>query len=273
MMSLAVSTTEQQSSGSWMKNLIAEREKTSIGSFWQRYSRDDLVLIYQFGKVGSTTLADSIEGAVNVHDLFGNPLCPPSFRQRHKLIYRWFKFPIDRFLRRRLIGKRKETKIIVPLRTPWSRNISMFFQDLPFWYVKHFSENRTKQKIDGTEILKHIFQKTFDHDGPDKWFQNEFCRLTGISFEAIPFDKKTGFSTIKKGPFHCLFLTTDLMRASQGKEVIETFLGRSIDLTDTNRGDRKWYAAIYKQLLDDKSFVEQYQAQMASSKVHQKFFA
>jgi len=151
----------------------------------KRYTDPNLVLIYQFGKVGSTTLADSIEGAVNVHDLFGYHMCPYGFQQRNKWTYRKLIFPIDRALRRWWIGKRKSTDIIVPLRQPWERNLSMFFQDLPFWYVQHFVENRAKQKREGLGLLKEIFEQTFQHDACDAWFEKEFCRLTGISFDEI----------------------------------------------------------------------------------------
>lgn len=247
--------------------------RINLGRLKKRYTDPKLVLIYQFGKVGSTTLADSIEGAVNVHDLFGNHLCPCGFRQRNKFFYRKLVFPVDRAMRRRWIRGRATTNIIVPLREPWKRNVSMFFQDLPFWYVEHFIQNRAVQKREGLGLLREIFEQTFDHDGCEHWFDREFSKLTSISLSEIPFDRDGGFSIVEKNGFRCLFLTTSLMSSDAGKKCIESFLDRPIELNNQNRGDQKWYGPVYRQFLEDESFVDEYRQRMSGSRVHQKFFA
>jgi hypothetical protein len=238
----------------------------------KRYSDPNLVLIYQFGKVGSTTLAASIEGAVNVHDLYGNPICPAGFNLRNKWSYRKIGFPVDRLFRRVLLNRRKKIDIIVPVREPAGRNLSMFFQDLSFWYVKHFANNRAYAKSEGMDLLKEVFTKSFDHDGADRWFEKEFCRFTGLDFEQMPFNKEAGFEVIENGKCRCLLLTTEFMRRDEGKAKIETFLGRSFEWENQNRGENKWYADAYRQFQDDASFVDTYRARMKQSKVYQKFF-
>lgn len=238
----------------------------------KRFTDPNLVLIYQYGKVGSTSLADSIPGAVNVHTLYATALCPFGFRQRYSVWRRWFGFPLYRVWRRFLIRRRTKVDIIVPLRAPWERNISMYFQDLPFWYVKHFATKKANQKTEGLDLIKNIFHETFDHDGPDRWFQEEFCRLTGVDLNEIPFDKSTGFCMIEKGRFRCLLLTTDHLRRSVGAVTIRDFLGRPLDIKDSNRGERKWYASVYQEFLNDQELIDSYKERMASSKVHKKFF-
>ena len=245
----------------------------NLPQLYKRYTDPNLALIYQYGKVGSTALAYSIPGAVNVHDLYGNVMCPCGFRQRNSLAYRFAGFPLDRFLRRLIIKRRKSIDIVVPIRDPWERNISMFFEDLPFWFVHHFATKRANKKVEGLGLLKEIFSETFEHDGPDKWFQKEFCRFTGIGFDEINFDKSKGYLTIEKGKFRCLILTTQHFRSESGVPTIEEFLGRSFELTSRNSGDKKWYGTAYKDFLADEDFVASYREKMMSSLVQQKFFS
>jgi len=245
----------------------------NLKRLYKRYADPNLVLVYQYGKVGSTTLADSIPGAVNVHDLYANPLCPCGFQQRFSWAYRKTGYPLDRFFRRTVIGRRPSTDIIVPLRAPWERNISMFFQDLPFWYVDYFQNSDAIQKVEGLGLIQQAFTARFDHDGTDHWFEREFCRLTGIAFADIEFDKAAGFTVLTKNRFRCLLLTTDHMRSDGGKHTVETFLGRSFEMTDSNRGNKKWYGPVYKNFLADTEFVESYKQRVAKCAVHQKFFS
>ena len=245
----------------------------NLQKLYKRYTDPNLVLVYQYGKVGSTTLADSIPGAINVHDLFANPLCPCSFRQRLPLAYRKIGYPVDRFCRRLIIGRRPSTDLIVPLRAPWERNVSMFFQDLPFWYVDYFVNSNAIQKVEGIGLLQHAFTERFDHEGTDRWFEKEFCRLTGIDFADIEFDKAVGYAVLTKNKYRCLLLTTKHMRSDGGKETIENFLGRSFDLHDSNRGDKKWYGPVYRNFLADTGFIESYKKRVSQSAVHQKFFS
>ena len=239
---------------------------------FDRYFDPNLVLVYQFGKVGSTTLANAINSAVNVHDLYANPISPATFRLRNPWTYRWFGFPADRAFRRLCINLRKQTDVVVPVREPFARNLSMFFQDLPFWYVKHFSENRAYAKNEGNSLLKQVFLETFDHDGCDRWFKNEFCRFVGLGFDDLPFDRTEGFSLVENKRRRCLLLTTDRMSASDGMSIVSDFLGRPIEIESQNRGNEKWYAEVYEKFGKDKPFVDAYKKRMSDSAVQKKFF-
>lgn len=237
----------------------------------RRYADPDLVLIYQSGKVGSTTLANSIPGAVNVHDLYANPLCPPGFRARHSNFYRLLGYRPDRFVRRRLLALRESTDVIVPVREPWERNVSMFFQDLPFWYAEHFDKHNATQKAEGIGLLQEIFLTTFPHDGADRWFSDEFSRLTGIPLETIKLDG--GFSPVlRSNSFRCLVVDSGLLRSKPGVDRLSEFLGREVTLKNTNRGDEKWYGSVYVQFLADSDFIDRYRRQMSDSAVSRQLF-
>ncbi|WP_144059959.1 putative capsular polysaccharide synthesis family protein [Rhodopirellula sallentina] len=243
-----------------------------IKGFLRRYSCKQLVLIYQFGKVGSTALASSIEGAVNVHDLYGMVPCPCGLRYRFSLAYRFLGLPMDRFVRRLLLRRREKIDIIVPVREPWSRNLSMFFEDLAFWYVDYFSTRRASKKVEGLALLKQVFLQSFEHESADSWFQKEFCRFVGVRLDEIAFDKSQGFAVFEKGRYRCLLLTVDHLRSEGGGRTIEGFLGRSVRIIDENRGEKKWYGGVYAELLSDSEFVDAYKKQMQGSVVQKTFF-
>lgn len=235
------------------------------------YLDDGLVLVYQFGKVGSTAVSGSVEKSLNVHDLYGNVMCPPGFKLRNSLLYRFF-FPFERCVRRLILRSRKEVLIIVPLRLPYERNISMFFQDLPFWYVDYFSKNKGYAKGEGVGILLDVFEKRFPHNSCDEWFEREFSKFTGIKLEDIEFDKSAGFGYAEKGKFKCLFLYHEKIRTSLGREKIELFCGQRMKVVDANRGSEKWYSGAYSDFLSQVDFVERYKEKMSLTKVHRKFY-
>lgn len=243
-----------------------------IRSIVKRFTSRNLVLIYQYGKVGSTSLANSIDGAVNVHDLYCNPICPSSFELRYSILNRHVFFPLDRLFRRLLLKLRAEVTIVVPIREPWSRNISMFFQDLPFWYVKHFQQFPVTQKQESLNLIKDIFLRSFEHNGPENWFKNELMRLTGIDYRKLEFNKEDGYINVQNGRYRCLLITTACLRSQSGKEVLEKFLDRNILIKDENRGNHKWYKAVYSEFLQDSEFVECYKRKFNTSKVQTKFF-
>ena len=245
----------------------------NLKRLFQRYSNSDLVLVYQSGKVGSTALAASLPGGLNVHDLYGYVMCRCGFEQRFSWWYRKLVFPVDRFLRRFMIKRRSSIDIIVPVRQPWERNVSMFFQDLPFWYVHYFATRKANQKVEGLELIKTIFEDTFDHQAADNWFQNEFCRFTGIEFDDIEFDVTKGHCILEHKNIRCLILTTDFLRSDLGTKAIEDFADCKLQIGEQNRGSKKWYGPIYQELLNDSEFIASYKEKMSTSLVQQKFFA
>lgn len=230
------------------------------------------VIVYQYGKVGSTSLCRSLESGINVHDLYGNVMCPPGFKLRNGLLFKVF-FRLDRFLRRFFIRMRKEVKIIVPLREPADRNVSMFFQDLPFWYVDYFSKNKVYAKGEGIAILQDVFMRAFPHDSCDAWFDKEFARFTGIKLEDVAFDvdKKTGYA--KKGRYKCMFIHHDMISRPEGVAEIGRFVGKDLHIQDSNRGRHKWYSQAYRDFVSADDFMSEYREKMSGSKVRAKFYS
>ncbi|WP_197468610.1 putative capsular polysaccharide synthesis family protein [Alcanivorax sp. HI0083] len=232
---------------------------------------EDCVFVYQYGKVGSTSLSQALKSGVNMHDLYGNVMCPPGFKYRYTLAYKVLFF-IDRFIRRFFIKRSSEILMIVPLRRPEERNVSMFFQDLPFWYVSYFSKNPGYAKGEGVGILQEIFSEYFPHYACDAWFDKEFSRFTGIRLEDIEFDTESGLGFSEKGKFKCLFIHHDKVDTDLGRKWIESVTGQDVVIPNVNRGSEKWYADAYKQFMADEDFMKAYREKMSFSKVSRKFY-
>ena len=231
----------------------------------------DSVLIYQMGKVGSTSLEESLSDALHVHTLYGNPPC--KFHKR-----RWKKHPvallkklIGDLLKRSLIRRRKHVKIISLVREPYSRNVSMFFQDLPYWMVHYQEAYDYDSRKEGAEFLHKTFEQVYDHFYFDRWFDDELKRLTGIDVFSYPFDKELGYKILREGRYEVLLVK--LEKLQEAHQAIEAFMGYSFEMKETNKSERKWYACIYREFKRTFHPSETYLASLYATKTVRHFYS
>lgn len=237
----------------------------------EKYKEENLVLIYQPGKVGSSSLEASISSGVNIHGFFDYYPCPPALKMRYSFAQR-MKLKAYRFAALQTVRSRKNTKIILPVRDEADRNVSMFFQDFSFWYASYISKVVGKHKNESKSLITDCFESVFPHFIADTWFESEFKRLTGSGLEAINFDKARGFSQQRFGSYDCFFITTSVLSSDLGREAIEQFVGMQIDWQDTNRGRKKWYAPIYREFRNDAEFITPYRERFSNTLYSSTFF-
>ena len=128
----------------------------------------ETVLIYQMGKVGSTTLENAIPNSLHLHSLFNNPPCPVRAQLRERsLVTRLRRRMGDRY-KASVIRSRSLTKIITLVRDPFERNLSMYFQDLPYWVSAYLELNPERMRDEGFELLFDAFSETFPHEYPTR---------------------------------------------------------------------------------------------------------
>ena len=205
--------------------------------------KTDSILVYQMGKVGSTTLVESIPGAVHLHTLYINPPCKELLKiERPDFFMKMVGFCYD-LLRQFAVKFRKDVKIITVIRNPIERNVSMFFQDLPYWYVKYRRLCPNASRFSDVDVIQDMFEKVFPHEYPDLWFDKEIKRLTGIDVYSTGYDAELGYLKLEKGKYKVLLL--EMTKINDRVDVIEEFLGYKIDLVNVNVGNKKWYAPLY----------------------------
>lgn len=194
------------------------------------------VIVYQMGKVGSSTLKNSLEEnnipALHIHRyFFKNTERPNTLKLLpHKLKNR---VVFNRF------SKGDKVKIITFYRDPLSRNISSFFQNLDVYFKTSEFESLDYK------ILEERFNKAINlHDTPNNWFDLEFKKKLNIDVFKYPFNKQKGYTLISKGNIEVFLCVTNKINH------LETELGDFLELDDfklnnSNIGDKKWYKDLY----------------------------
>ncbi|WP_223032322.1 putative capsular polysaccharide synthesis family protein [Hanstruepera marina] len=196
------------------------------------------VIVYQMGKVGSSTLKKSLEEnnipALHIHRFFFTDLERPMKLKLlpHKLKNR---STFNKFL------KGEKVKIITFYRDPLSRNISSFFQNLDVYF------KRSELKNLDYSILEERFNKAHKiHNTPNNWFDLEFNKRLGINIFNFPFEKEKGYSIINKDNIQVFLCVTDKINHLE-KELGGFLEIQDFKLNNSNIGDKKWYKDLYKE--------------------------
>jgi hypothetical protein len=188
--------------------------------------RFDAVAIHQMGKVGSRSLVAAVDDleiwptfhthVLNVTENEAlDPDNEPKSFERHAEVpdHIW----AARELRSRFLEEGRPIAIITAVREPIARNVSAFFQNLEGFVAEG--------KISGEDPdeLYELFQRTYPHRQPQKWFENELNDPLGVDVFATPFPDE-GFAMIDAEPHQILIIKTSI-DDEQKSAALSTFLG------------------------------------------------
>lgn len=210
------------------------------------------VLIYQMGKVGSTSVYKSLKKFAIIHPIFHVHWFSKEGMVRAEKIKAEIRDPIfDMHLRRcKLLrskynnGNIKRLKIITLVRDPIDREVSNLFQNIEI-FNRHLINHKKQIKInDALKLIrKKIELKLLDVDYCINWFDDEFNRALSVDIYDYPFDKEKGYSIIKYK--HIDILIIKLEKANSCfKSAIKEFFGIQSEkkLVKANIGDKKRYS-------------------------------
>jgi hypothetical protein len=155
------------------------------------------IIIYQMGKVGSSSVMKSLQKRAiwplfHAHFLlkiannrsFYNPKV---YEILHLKRNEERQVRLGEFLYKKLIVPKKQLKIISLTREPIGRNIAAFFQNFERETGKKYElSNFTPQE------LMDIFVNYYPHSIPLDWFDNYFKPFLGIDVYEYPFPKEQG---------------------------------------------------------------------------------
>lgn len=248
----------------------------SLKSGWKKYADESTVLVYQMGKVGSTSLEESLPGSIHAHTFYSNFTCEPHARQVLNSWWQRAQWRIGEFFKRAAIRSRKKVKIISLVRDPYARNVSMFFQDLPHWLCRHMTREAGRGVFfDNRSVsMSHLFDafdNAFDHYYGEAWFDKELFRLTGVDVFSYPFDPQVGHVTIKMGKYEIFIVRLESLSASVG--ALSAFVGYDVDLRISNDSAEKWYACVYERFLRAHTPPENYVSSLYESKLASHFYS
>lgn len=237
------------------------------------FLQKDWILIYQFGKVGSTSLSESLSnhGFKNLYQV--HRILPKNIYEvkqeyiKHGI--KPLKETIGKKAREKLMDKNLKIKIITPIRFPIQRNVSAFFEN----FKRFFGAEYKKGAHININELEKIFLDNYKHEVPLEWFDKEFKKTTRIDVYKHNFPKTKGWDRYKKNNIEALILKSELPD-NQKELIVGDFLcTKKFSIIKTNLTSNKPYKGIYKNLLRKISFAECYIDKLIDSKFVRHFYS
>lgn len=236
------------------------------------------ILIYQMGKVGSTSLEKSIENSIHWHSFYPFYLQKiyKSKFNKLKIPYRII-YPIEFFLMRlmvkRQIKKDIEINIITLVREPISRNISWLFQVAPLVLYKHYFHVGKRENLENTlKFMEEEFYKNIWHESAEEWFERDFQKITGINVFEHGFDKTKGYTVIRKNNINVLVLKMETLYENE-KIIGEFIKNRNFKLNTDNISSNKWYRDLYKSFKENFKPDQDYIDRLYNGKYMNHFYS
>lgn len=242
-----------------------------ILEFVRKYTDSRNVLIYQMGKVGSSSLASSIKDSIQVHTLYSNFPTPILFKM-FPLIF--VRKTFANFIKRKLLQKRNVISIITIVRDPVERDRSMFFQDISAYMLHYSSKRKFNDPWDaGFDSIFNVYKNNFPHEYAVEWFDSEFYKFTGIDVYSHSYSRDKGWAIIEQNKFRVLIL--EMSKIKDLTSVIESFLGNEICLLPSNEGKNKWYSSPYQEFcstLSEDQEISKIESLKRNSKFYKHFY-
>ncbi len=240
-----------------LKDLVREA-KLSIRAVLILFSLRRPILIFQFGKVGSTTICRTLDknnrSSLHMHELTDN---------------REVRAVAD-LIRAKVPG----WKVITLVRDPVAREVSYFFQNLDSETTTPYVGTRSYVLSLSRERLGQLFvEKMCDlKEHPFEWF-NRFIRPSfGLDVFLEPFDKERGFQIYKTSIADILLIRYENLW-NEGKKAIADFVHlKQLEWTPNNISSDKYYAKQYKTFKEEFIMPKKYIEEIYKSPYVEKFY-
>lgn len=229
------------------------------------------VVIYQMGKVGSTSIHNSLADCGvypvdQIHRIDPEHIeeLVSSRAERGLQPHRPHHCVRGLELYEQIITPKREAKFISLVRNPVDRNVSAFFYNV-------FDRKEQFQSLSPPELVE-VFMEEYAHDVPLVWFQREPAVTLDIDVYDIPFPAERGYRTYQNGSFELLVLRTELPDAEK-EEIIQQFLGLSyFQIQRRNVGKGKGYAEAYQAFKENARIPKSYLDRMLQSQYAGLFY-
>ena len=224
-------------------------------NFQRKKSRATPVLVYQMGKVGSTSIYQSL-----LKQYPGAVLHTHRFLQKHKR-------PQIRSLYRWAVVEKRPLKVISLTRDPISRNVSAFFENFERDIGIPFAESNFS-----IEELKTLFLSKDNHELPLKWFDNNILKNFDIDVFAEPFPEG-GVSTYSHKNVELLIIHLEISD-DEKINAIKSFLSMDhFEINNMNVGSNKDYSSSYRMFKEKVKLPATYIDEMCESKYFNHFYS
>ncbi len=198
------------------------------------------ILVYQMGKVGSSTVVQTLGAAQlqsPIHHI--HTLTTRGIRETEKHYYgqrprftapsQWpntkhlfaSHYLFDQL--RQGHSPKQPWKIISLVRDPVARNISDFFENIEILIPDYYARRR-RNEVASTELSTYFLAQYSDHDVPLNWLDIELHAVFGIDVYATKFSKEQGYQIYKGDEVEVLVLRLESLYKCLAPALYE-FLG------------------------------------------------
>lgn len=260
---------------------------------YQEYCRQirqdaEPLIVFQMGKVGSTTITEMLAANCPEYELFQVHVLSPQWLQTVESQYRQAsrdhgRNSVDRHvlasrylapLVQRPAPGGRPWKVISVVRDPVARNISAFFEAFPVYFSSDAAGDPRMTKA-GTQTLVTKFMDEFGerrHRVPLDWFENHLEPVFGLDIYQQPFDKAAGYQIYRSNFCDLLLLRTEDMDDTLGAG-IEALLGLSLPRIEShNVSTDKHYGNAFDSFGAALELPDSYLDQMYGSKYAEHFY-
>jgi len=231
-------------------------------------NKKELVLIYQMGKVGSTSFQLLLRD-IDRFEVF----------HLHRLNQVSNDSMIDRYLSTGCVElalkeiewkeiadyiqvEKPQINVVTAMRDPIARNISAFFQNIDLEDLRH----------NDVENLIDKFLKNYPHDVPLNWFDEQFKEVLNINIFNYPFNRERGWDEICDGNYKCLLMTTEI-DDNEKLAAVNHFFGLNLTaMKRANIGGKKEYSTTYKEFKEKINLPKRYVDKMLNSPIVEHFY-
>ncbi|MCK4761718.1 MAG: hypothetical protein KAW12_05915 [Candidatus Aminicenantes bacterium] len=261
------------------------------------------ILIYQMGKVGSTSINASLKNSgipnpvYHIHQLRYDGI-EMKIKENKKLMlinstnnnltdrqkvynHLYIKFIIRQLENYKLLREKVDKnfnkipwKIITLVRDPVMRQISDFF----FSFHKH-PELMNKEgdilREKTLEVLKNEITEllTPPKDYVLKWFDKEFKAVLGIDVYDFPFDREEGYTIINYNNISILIIKLEKLNQCFNSAISKFIEKDNLKLLDRNQAKQKFYYDTYKYVMNNITFDYDFCKAIYSSKFMKHFYS
>ena len=269
------------------KNYHFARAYGRLNSYWLNSDKQSALIIFQMGKVGSTSVYSSLKSlhlnmpVYHVHFLTyeGIHWASQVYRQgfsRTGLIGRHIFDSLH--LRQQLdkgLPENGQWKIVSLVRDPIARNISAFFQTLNLEFPE-FDYEKKIGSVKSETLVKELiplFWEKFNHDFPLTWFDTEMKSVFNVDVFASDFPEASGYKIYTQGKADLLLFKLETLEKCAPR-AFNCFLGiKNFELLKANEAQEKKYYNVYRQFLDNITFPASYIDRMYKSKYVRHFYS
>lgn len=240
------------------------------------------ILIYQMGKVGSSSVYASLKTANIPNSLFNiHQLSHNGFQRKES----WLNFnnitnvhdelKYDKRIRSMIDSNRQKLdwKIITMTREPIGVEISGIFENINIFFKQRYDLNQKLKKDETLDFLYEHFDKLdITTNYYSNWFDEELKDVFDVDVYSKPYDFYNGFSFISKGNVSVLVIRLEDLKKSFTNAIYQ-FLGlERIELASENIGNRKVYSREYNEILEALSLPQSICEKMYTSKYAKHFY-